>query len=145
MKKIRLGTIYLAKEMFERYLNPLADKYGVSVPSIEMLSILHKSKQDTAKDMMDALGFSSSLTSFYISQLIDAGFIIKERDTSDKRIYHLIITEAAQPIMEDLEEYKNKFFGAVYNGVSKEDMEVHKNVMRIMADNIEEMIKGNWS
>ena len=58
-----------------------------------------RSKKDTSSDIVNELLFSKSHVSLSVDGLSKKGLVKKIQDDKDKKVFHLVLTEKAQPIV----------------------------------------------
>lgn len=129
------------KKFQELLYRPMVHKYGISVVDIRILMFLYEHEEcDTAKDIVETHCLTKSYVSKAIETLIDKEFLARKHDYSDRRYIHLELQKKADAVIEDVKKLRNEMFGLVFNGVSREEMDVVKSVAARINANMTEML-----
>lgn len=129
------------KKFQELLYRPMVHKYGISVVDIRILMFLYEHEEcDTAKDIVETHCLTKSYVSKAIETLIDKEFLARKHDYSDRRYIHLELQKKADAVIEDVKKLRNEMFGLVFNGVSREEMDVVKSVAARINANMTQML-----
>lgn len=129
------------KKFQELLYRPMVHKYGISVVDIRILMFLYEHEEcDTAKDIVETHCLTKSYVSKAIETLIDKEFLARKHDYSDRRYVHLELQKKADAVIEDVKKLRNEMFGLVFNGVSREEMDVVKSVAARINANMTQML-----
>ena len=129
------------KKFQELLYRPMVHKYGISVVDIRILMFLYEHEEcDTAKDIVETHCLTKSYVSKAIETLIDKEFLARKHDYNDRRYIHLELQKKADAVIEDVKKLRNEMFGLVFNGVSREEMDVVKSVAARINANMTEML-----
>lgn len=90
------------KKIVEKAYLEMTRKYNLTNNEIAVVSYLSISEKDTASDIVNELLFSKSHVSLSVDSLVKKGLIEKVQDQQDKKISHLLLTEKADPMINDL-------------------------------------------
>lgn len=83
-----------------------------------------------------------------MQKLLDEQYVLRERDESDKRIWHLFPTEKALETYEYVIDEENRNIDICFRGFSREEQELICSLIKRMGENIEQdwlAIKGSKS
>ena len=94
--------------------------------------------QDMATDIVNTLMISKSHVSLSVNNLEKVGYIVKKQDLNDKKKIHLVITEKAKPILDEIDEEQNKLYEVIFKGISEGEKEILKLILQKMCNNINE-------
>ena len=111
------------KKLYEKMSNLITEKYDLHKIEIEILLFLRRGQYDTARDIAETKYFSKP-------------------DVQDRRCIHLILTENAEPVCEELLKLRNDLMKIVYKDISEEEKEVMRRVAKKIARNINEELTG---
>lgn len=129
------------KKFQELLYRPMVHKYGISVVDIRILMFLYEHEEcDTAKDIVETHCLTKSYVSKAIETLIDKEFLARKHDYSDRRYIHLELQKKADAVIEDVKKLRNEMFGLVFDGVSREEMDVVKSVAARINANMTQML-----
>ena len=131
------------KKLQEVYLGTVMEKYQLTMVDIRVLLFLHEHEQfDTAKDIVEMHFLAKSYVSKSIERLIERGFLISKHQEEDKRYVHLLLQEAAYPVIEAVSREKKKMLQCIFSGITDEQQAVMREVATTINHNIIDMIHG---
>lgn len=84
----------------------------------------------TAADLGKLLVLDKATLSGILDRMIDAGWIRKERDPHDKRLYRLFTTEKANNTRQELIDLRIKANKELLEGFSEEERAIFKRLLR---------------
>ena len=108
--------------------------YKLSPNEIDILVALHMRKYNMAKDIAENFEISKSLVCRSVESLIKKGYIDTKKDEKDKRITHLILKEEAKPIVQALQENREKNNKILLKDIDEKELEIFNNVLDKMKD-----------
>lgn len=111
----------------------------------ELLVILFLAEEspaaNTARDIARYEGVSKALVARSVESLAGRGYLIAERDGTDKRMCHLYLTQACKDeIIDKITDKKRHFFETLMQGVSAEDVKITERTLHRFLQNIMERI-----
>ncbi|MDQ5921679.1 MAG: hypothetical protein QG673_1738 [Pseudomonadota bacterium] len=71
-----------------------------------------------------------------IQKLIDSGYLIKQQDESDKRVWHLFSTDKCKKLYHDIIAEKNRMISICFNGVSEGESDIFRKIVNVILNNI---------
>lgn len=95
---------------------------------------------DTAGQIARYMGVSRSLMSKTVENLVRGGWIETKPDENDRRVVHLCLLPKAEPAAAHCCDLRERFFTAMMEGVSPEDMEVFNRVSKTFSLNLEKFV-----
>ena len=117
--------------------------HDLTLNEFEMLMYLKRGKRDTSKDLVKERGYSRSLVSKTADQLMKQGYLTAEQDKEDRRIMHLKLTEKAEGILGELEQFTNGLNEILRRTITREEIDAMKMVLIRMQACFEEMGTAN--
>lgn len=84
----------------------------------------------TAADLGKLLVLDKATLSGILDRMIDAGWIRKERDPDDKRLFHLFTTEKANTSRQELIDLRIKANEELLDAFSEEERRIFKRLLR---------------
>jgi DNA-binding MarR family transcriptional regulator len=84
----------------------------------------------TAADLGKLLVLDKATLSGILDRMIDAGWIRKERDLDDKRLFHLFTTEKADTARQELVDLRIKANEELLDAFSEEERTIFKRLLR---------------
>ena len=130
------------KKLYEKMSNLITEKYDLHKIEIEILLFLRRGQYDTARDIAETKYFSKAHISQAIEHLTACGYLVGKPDVQDRRCIHLLLTENAEPVCEELLKLRNDLMKIVYKDISEEEKEVMRRVAKKIARNINEELTG---
>ncbi len=118
------------------YGQQFTEKYGLHKVEIEILLFLKKGKGDTARDIAENKFFSKAHISHAIDHLMECGYLVGKLDGQDRRCVHLVLTEEAEPVCEELLKMRENLMNTVCQGITEEERLMMRQVAKKIACNI---------
>jgi DNA-binding MarR family transcriptional regulator len=142
----------IRKDLISRMANVQKEYWNycyeaVGDPSLKMTEVicmmfLHRKFGDTAGGIAKKYLVSASLISKSVESLRKKGLLVSERDEADSRVWHLRLTEKAQPVTEKLSAAHEFYVGTLLRGVSEEELETLGGVAEKFRENLETIRKS---
>ena len=83
---------------------------------------MRKDASDVPGTIADELGISRSQMTGVADQLEKMGYVTRVRDSRDRRVQHLVLTEAGRAAAEDLEGHCQMFHFTVMSYLDEEEL-----------------------
>ena len=139
-----LNKAQIIKKLYSNVFERIAVEYNITANEVMILTFLKDDfDQDMATDIVNTLMISKSHVSLSVNNLEKAGYIVKKQDLNDKKKIHLVITEKAKPILNEIENEQNKLYEVIFKGISEEEKEILKLILQKMCNNINEEFNLN--
>ncbi len=139
-----LNKAQTIKKLYSNVFERIAVEYSITANEVMILTFLKDDfDQDMATDIVNTLMISKSHVSLSVNNLEKAGYIVKKQDVNDKKKIHLVITERAKPILDEIDEEQNKLYEVIFKGISEEEKEILKLILQKMCNNINEEFNLN--
>ena len=126
------------KKLYEKKSNLMTEKYGLHKVEIEVLLFLKKGRGNTARDIAENKYLSKAHISHAIDHLTECGYLVGVPDGQDRRCIHLMLTQEAEPVCQELLKMREKLMDIVFKNVTGEEREMMSQVARKIARNIDE-------
>ncbi len=125
------------KKLIEKKVQPVIDEYDLRPVELDILVLLHREKNiDTAKAIVQRKHLSKAHISKSIDNLSEKGFIQVCEDEDDHRILHIQLTGKSQEVVKRMIAIYEECKEIMQTGISQEELEVVKNVVLKMNENI---------
>lgn len=141
MKPFEYYTLFTRRVMsaLDQWFDMLSESVGLSSSELKVLAFLHaKPSNDTAQWTATQLGISKALVSKVVEQLCAKGYLVQAQDKDDRRCYHLIVQDAAKPLLEGINEQFIRSWEIISRDISDEEFKQYLNVMSKIIRNIAE-------
>lgn len=134
-----LNKAQIIKKLYSNVFERIAVEYNITANEVMILTFLKDDfDQDMATDIVNTLMISKSHVSLSVNNLEKVGYIVKKQDLNDKKKIHLVITEKAKPILDEIDEEQNKLYEVIFKGISEGEKEILKLILQKMCNNINE-------
>ncbi|MBQ9930802.1 MAG: MarR family transcriptional regulator [Firmicutes bacterium] len=131
------------RKLHNKHFTEIIREYDLSLGEIDVLSFLANNlPHDLSKVIAEELSVSKSLVSKAADSLAKRGFISFVHDPDDRRLVHLKIEEAAAPIVEKLKEQRKVLFQKLCKGLTPEEMETQKQIIKKIMANMESELES---
>ncbi|HCX9560102.1 TPA: MarR family transcriptional regulator [Staphylococcus aureus] len=91
-----------ALDTLEQITKEDVKRYGLNITEFAVLELLYNKGPKPIQRIRDRVLIASSSISYVVSQLEDKGWITREKDKGDKRVYMACLTEKGQSQMADI-------------------------------------------
>lgn len=96
---------------YTRHMSKELDKLGVSIPQYTALAILHDKGEVTMGVLADGLGVTMGAATNIMDKLSGADLASRERETADRRVVKVRITDKGRRMLEKVEETAADYLG----------------------------------
>jgi DNA-binding MarR family transcriptional regulator len=93
-------------------------------------------------ELSHLLKVDKATTTKAVQKLLDEQYVVRQRNETDKRIWHIYPSPKARKIYPDIIEEENRNIGICFTGFSAEEQETVIGLLRRMRENIEQEWKG---
>ena len=128
------------KKKYALAVDPVCRKWNLTKNELDVLLFLHNNPEfDRAADIVAHRGMTKSHVSLSVSNLEGRGLLTRREDPEDRRAVHLILSGEGRTIAEAGREYQVSFFGAMFEGLSREELLQLQDLMDRIRENIKRM------
>jgi len=107
------------------------------------IEIIHALNEPTIGRFAEFLNISQSNATYKVNNLIKKGYLKKQNSDTDRREYHLVLSEKYYNYTDIMRSYVKTVLGRMEESFSKEEIELFSNMlMRISAEMMPEA--GNF-
>lgn len=119
VRRVRVGYL--------RYMTRDLEREGLSLAQYTALAILQETGEMTMGAIAEALGVTMGAGTNIIDKLIRGGHTSRERDTGDRRLVTVTITDKGRQVLEQVVDWATDYLGFY---LSKLDREERKSFVR---------------
>ena len=142
--KSQLNTFLNSIKRCEREFDSFTQKVVKDTKAIEtslnqMTKNVSQYANKISKNEKDAVTKSNALQekmSKSVDKLVAKNFLSIHADKEDRRVIHLKVENLAGEVIKEALEAQRKYVDTIYNGISKEEEEVLKEIVNKMLSNI---------
>lgn len=128
------------QKLYDKHFSILASEENLTKIEIFILGFLANNPDfNTARNIEEVLEFKKSNISVAVDDLTNRGYIGKQSDENDRRISRLSLRDCSQPIISKIKHTQEQFFQKVFEGITKEEMELYCAIVKKILENIGRM------
>ena len=130
------GQARAFEEAYTVVLRPLCAELSLPQNALDILLFLANNPgYDTARDICLYRHLKPGIVSFHIDRLVHAGYLTRRSDEKDRRVTHLVPTDAAAPVVARGRELQAAFGAQLTEGLGAEDRVLFFRCLAIMDAN----------
>lgn len=133
-----INTTHEIQRLTEKQSSIRYDKKVVSKLQFFALKIIYKEKEITVGELAEILTMSSGSIAQLIERLMEKGWITKEVDKEDKRIFHLLLTKKGEKEISKMEEIFQQKIASLLSLMPEHDL---KQMLTIFKNLLEKLKK----
>jgi len=130
------GTLFGLSNRLQTHVDGMLPEITARQHFLLIVLSLIKETKPSLKDVAYTMGCSYQNVKRMADTLEEKGFLIIERDASDKRKYNLIITEKIEEFSAKIEEESNRFMKDLYGDLSPIYLKCTLNTLMKMEENL---------
>ena len=126
------------KLQFYRRVFDLVRERDGSLSAMEAFSleVIHMLDRPTVGQFAEFLNISQSNATYKVNSLIKKGYIERENSQTDRREYHLILSEKFYNYIGILSDYENTVMKRIKSRFPKEDVEKFDEMLKTISDEL---------
>ena len=133
------------QKFFDRQFDPILERTGLTIREIHVLLFLANNPDyDTARDITLLRGLSKSQVSQAVDLLTAEGLLRRTPDASDRRVIHLPITSAGQPLARESQAIQERCIQQLLNLLSPEEQVQFQSCLNTLLDNSDSLLKESF-
>ena len=101
--------------------------------SLEVIKMLN---QPTVSQFADFLNISQSNATYKVNNLIKKGYLVRQNSTTDRREYHLILSEKFYNYMNLLANYEKTVMERIEQRFPREDVDCFDRMLKVISDEL---------
>lgn len=122
---------------------PLCVSLGLPQTAFDILLFLaNNPRYTTARDITEVRKIKANLVSVNVSRLVADGYLTRNAVTGDRRKVQLLLTEKAQPVVQQGQALQQRFFTDLFSGMDKDTRKGFFHALSIMDQNLDHLVKG---
>lgn len=124
-------------KLYEACLEDIRKKYCLSHLEIKIIGFLFNNPgKDTAGDISQLRMIPKGNVSQGVESLIQKSLLKRTQDEQDRRKIHLTLTEAADPVVEEIKVANQVFRAQAFSGFSMEEMALYRELNHRLMENL---------
>ena len=101
--------------------------------SLEIIDLL---AAPTIGEFADFLNISQSNATYKVNSLMRKGYLVRQNSETDRREYHLVLSEKYYKYMELLTSYEDKVCSRIQERFSEDELEVFDRILKTISDEL---------
>lgn len=124
--------------LYQKLFIELSTKYHLNQMELDILLFLANNPQyDTAKDIVTIRHLTKSHVSSSVESLVQKNLLTRKRETENKKIIHLLLTEKTTEIIQKGRNCQEKFKNILIAGIDPNELSIAQNVLKQILENID--------
>lgn len=95
----------------------LLEEYGITPPQFDALVILGRDGELTIGDLSNRLFLAYSTTTDLVDRLERASFVVRQRDSGDRRVVRVRLKEYGAALIEEVLDARRAYLGSILESV----------------------------
>ena len=108
---------FIIRELREKKIAGLAPSHG------GIMSNLFKKDRVSMKEIAERIGRDKSTVTALVNKLVDAGYVVKEKDADDNRVTYLCLTTKGRSLERDFDSISECLIDTAFRGFSQKERE----------------------
>ncbi|MCI5641485.1 MAG: winged helix DNA-binding protein [Lachnospiraceae bacterium] len=130
------------RKLLDRETAPIMKKYDLRMVELEILMLLHRSREcTTARDIVAYKHMSKAHISKSIDNMKERGFVIVKEDEADRRRQQIVLTEKSQDALREMIAVHDACVRKVIQGIPSEKLRIAQEVVAEIARNIDKELQ----
>ena len=126
-----------AMKAYESFCQPVCKKFQLNQTSFDVLMFLANNPEyNTARDICEIRGIRTGIASVAVDFLVKNGYLQRQPDVSDRRIWRLILTEKSNAIVQEGRQIQQEFGKQLTSGISEEEIAAYMQTAQKFKENI---------
>lgn len=119
-----LSVYRLMKRLYIHEMSEVMSNYGLTRMELDVLLFLDaNAPMDTAAEIVAQRNLTKSHVSSAVDHLTQMGYLVQRRDEQNRRRVHLILTDAARPVLMAGRDAQQRFTETLYIGMTNEEIQ----------------------
>ena len=130
------------QKLYNRKIEALLREYSLRKVDIDILYFLFKSgEHNTSKDISDLNLFNKGHISQSVGRMVKQHLIYIVQDEEDRRCMHIMLTERAVKVVEEITALRKQMYNIILKGVTEEEQSILLQVSRKVNENIKDALE----
>lgn len=129
-----------ARKSYSRLMEPICQEWALTRNELDVILFLYNNPEyDRAADIVSHRGIAKSHVSLSVASLEEKGLLRRRFSEQDRRTAHLELLERGRDIALRAKEKQLRYFSALFEGISRDEFDIWKNIMQKVWDNIKNL------
>ncbi|MGM9986084.1 MAG: MarR family winged helix-turn-helix transcriptional regulator [Bacillaceae bacterium] len=137
----RNEELFEVTAMFRMFLKRVSQDWkkqghGINITQFKVLFHLVNEGPQKVSQIANALSLSSAAVTGITDQLLNEGYVRKEREKNDRRVVTITIIEKGKFIVKNVLDGQQKSLQSYFERLSEEDIQQLKRIFGVLVENI---------
>ena len=124
-------------QFFRKIFESVRERDGsLSAMEAFSLEIINLLDAPTIGEFAEFLNISQSNATYKVNSLMRKGYLVRQNSETDRREYHLVLSERYHNYMSLLTSYEDTVMQRVQDHFSQEDLETFDRILRTMSEEL---------
>ena len=124
-------------QFYRRVIELVRERHGsLSAMEAFSLEVIQMLDAPTVGQFADFLNISQSNATYKVNSLIKKGYLERQNSTTDRREYHLILSEKYYNYRDLFANYEQKVMQRIEERFPKADVECFDRILKVMSDEL---------
>lgn len=129
--------------VYDAMMQPLCEKLEMPQTALDILLYLaNNPDHNSARDICRFRFLKPGIVSFHIERLVREGLLARSVAEDDRRVYRLVCTEKAAPIIEQGRALQMRFGRAITEGLDDAALAALRQTLATIDGNMERLLRG---
>jgi MarR family transcriptional regulator, organic hydroperoxide resistance regulator len=107
----------------------MLEEYGITPPQFDALVILNWDGEMTIGDLSNRLYLAYSTTTDLVDRLERQGFVVRQRDDTDRRVVRVKVLEKGSNLIEKVVDARRAYLGSILESVGLDE---RKHILEVL-------------
>ncbi len=136
-----LHNSFVVKKAYDSLWEGVMQKYKLTRAEIDVLAFIANNPElNIAHKIVEYRMIAKSHVSKAVDNLLERGYLIREKDKNDQRCIHLILTNEANGVVADILENQREFAKKLVEGFTEDELLFFTKMTCRVASNAEKMM-----
>ena len=124
-------------QFFRKIFESVRERDGsLSAMEAFSLEVIKMLDEPTVGQFADFLNISQSNATYKVNNLIKKGYLVRQNSTTDRREYHLILSEKFYNYMNLLANYEKTVMERIEQRFPREDVDCFDRMLKVISDEL---------
>ena len=129
-----------AKKSYSKLLDPICQECSLTRNELDVMLFLYNNPEyHRAADIVTHRGIAKSHVSLSVASLEEKGLLQRRFSEQDRRTVRLELSDRGRLIAAQAKEKQTHYLSALYQGISREEFEIWRNILQRVRENIDKL------
>ena len=107
---------------------------GVTIAQCHAIVEIGRKEKISLVDLADILGLDKSTMSRTINNLVDAGLVLRDLDSENRRYVIIQLTANGMNVFRNIEESMDRYYKSIFSSISEDKRSQVMEILQLLAD-----------